>query len=707
MAFLNPFFLLGGLAAAVPILLHLIKRANARKIEFPTLMFLRKIDKKTIRYQKLRHLLLLLLRILAFLFIVFAFMRPYSDKASASAAGAGSTAATHIIVLDNSMSMSYQDRWDRAKTAAADIVRRASSLDQFAVLEFSDRTEILAQLPSDRSTVLSEIQNASAPGDQATRYAQALAVAEGIARKAGTEKRIIHLISDFQKTAWTNEEREFHLAAGITLQCVDLGSDEFSNLAIRNVQGIRADEGGASNLVVKASLVAFGNRDRDNVRVNLKVDGRAISEKTVRVAGGSAEELEFQVPGLSLGEHSIVLETEDPYLVRDNRFYMTLDMRDKTPVVLVENPGTGDRRSPGFFLVKALTVDRLSRYQVKTVSPQNLDFTGKLLIWNDTPVSNSAVRKRLEDFVRNGGGMILILGNSTVPSEFNRSFGAWLPVKMKDTSSGKRRSGAPLTDDFAVMTYVQTNHPIFQPFGKPHSGTFTSARFYDYSRITANSEADILARFDNGDPALVSIGLGKGQVLIFTSSADDTGNNLPLQAVYAPFWQQMLHYLDRVEGEQNWLEIGDVIDPRKILSERAFGRGENAPNPNVAIAVLDPAKQRLELAPNSESVVTEKAGFYEIRTMGKNATVAVDTQPAESDLTHLRAQDMTDAWMSSAREVFAGEENPTAEERSKNQHIWVFLLLAALLCLISELLLSNRRLKLANEDAQKVTALNS
>jgi uncharacterized membrane protein len=707
MAFLNPLFLLGGLAAAVPILLHLIKRANARKVEFPTLMFLRRIDKKTIRYQKLRNLLLLLCRILAFLFLVFAFMRPYSESVSPSAAATAKTATTHVIVLDNSMSMSYQDRWEKAKSAAADIVRRSGALDQFALIEFSDRTEIRAELTRDRSTILSEIKNALEPGDQATRYTQALRVAEGIARKGGTDKRIIHLISDFQKTAWTNEEREFHLAAGIALQCVDLGLDEFSNLAIRNVQVIRANEGSASNLLLKASLVAFGSRNRDNVRIGLKVDGRAISEKTVRVAGGSGEEIEFPVPGLSSGEHSVVLETEDPFLVRDNSFYMTLDMRDKTPVVVVENQETRGRRSSGFFLVKALTVDRLSLYQVRTVSPQNLDFAGKLLIWNDAPVGNSAVRKRLEDFVRNGGGMIVVLGNSMVPSEFNRSFGAWLPVKMSDTSPGKRHAGARLTDGFAVMTYIQTHHPIFQPFGKPHSGTFTGARFYDYSRITANSGAEILARFDNGDPALVSIGVGKGRVLIFTSSADDSGNDLPLQAVYAPFWQQMLHYLESFDGQRNWLEIGDVIDPRKILSEKASRRGENAPDADIALAVLDPGKQRVELSAKSESVVTEKAGFYEIRTMGRNTLVAVDTHPAESDLTHLSAQDMTAVWMSSAREVFSENENPTPAEQARNQRFWIFLLLAALLCLVSELLLSNRTLKVASEDVQKVTTLNS
>jgi hypothetical protein len=374
---------------------------------------------------------------------------------------------------------------------------------------------------------------------------------------------------------------------------------------------------------------------------------------------------------------------------------------------VVENPATQGRRPSSFFLTKALNVDRLSLYQVKTVAPQNLEVSGKLLIWNDVPVVTAAVRKRLEDFVRGGGGMIVVLGEETAAAEFNRSFGTWLPVKMEETPFGKRSPGARLTDNFALMTYVQTSHPIFTPFGKPHSGTFSGARFYRYSRLTAASGTEILARFDNGDPALVASGMGKGRVLIFASSADDTDNDLPLQAVYAPFWQQMLHYLDTSEGQRDWLDIGDVLDPRKILSERAFRRGEHEPNPDEAIAILDPAKQRQDLLPNSESLVTEKSGFYEIRTLGEDTAVAVNPMPAESDLTHQNAQEMTAGWTSSRREVFSADERPTAEEQGRYQHIWVFLLLAALLCLWSELFLSNRALKVANNDVQKVTTLTS
>jgi hypothetical protein len=704
MGFLNPLFLIGGLAVAVPVLLHMIRREQARKVEFPTLMFLRKIDKRTVRYQKLRHLLLLLLRICAFLLLVLAFMRPFRKEAPVSAAVTGKTARTHIIALDTSMSMRYQDRWERARDAAADIVENSDAGDRFAVLDFSGGTVIRTQLLSDRRAVLDAIENIPEPGNGPTRYAQALRAAETVARESGMGKCIIHVISDFQKNGWTDKEREFELDPDMEVRTVDLGSDTFSNLAIRDVRSIEEDAGGAADLRVQASVVEFGVEDRKNVRVGLTVDGRKLGEKSVSVAKQSSREIEFPIPELKPGDHSVVLETDDPYFEPDNRFYMTVEVRAKTPVTLIENPESRSRRTPGFFLARALNAGRLSPYEVKVASPPGQDISGRLLIWNDLPAGDSAIQKRIEDFVRSGGGMIIVLGGSTRAPEFNRGFGTWLPVKMEEASSDQGRPDASPADSFVMMTDLQAGHPIFKPFSRPHSGSFTSARFYKHACIAAGPGAETLARFDNGDIALLSIGLDKGRVLIFTSSADDSGNDLPRHAVYAPFWQQMLRWLEHFEEQRSWMEVGDVIDPERILSRKAFRLGQETPDGRGAVAMLDPAKQRLEIAPGSSGIVAEKSGFYDIRSIGLNTAVAVNPAAAESDLTHTNAEEMAAAWKSSGSGKAAGGDIFNSREKDKNGRIWIFLFLAALLLLISESLLSGSRPGSESDTNRDITA---
>src|ERR687889_1117803 len=106
MWFLNPFFLLGLAALAAPVLVHLVRRTRARRVEFPALFFVRQVPQRTIRRRTLRDLLLLALRCLALLLIVFAFTRPFFNGAEAGAAAAAGTGST-IILLDASLSMRH------------------------------------------------------------------------------------------------------------------------------------------------------------------------------------------------------------------------------------------------------------------------------------------------------------------------------------------------------------------------------------------------------------------------------------------------------------------------------------------------------------------------------------------------------------------------------------------------------------------------
>src|SRR5919198_1192894 len=164
MSFLNPFFLLGLAALAVPVLVHLVRRTRARRVEFPALVFVRQVPQRTIRRRTLRDLLLLALRCLALLLVVFAFTRPFFSRAGAGREREG--ARSTVILLDSSLSMRHADHFAEAK-------RRGAALD------------------------------AAGAGYEATEYEQALRGAESLfaESKAGGPKRIL-LISDFQAAGW-------------------------------------------------------------------------------------------------------------------------------------------------------------------------------------------------------------------------------------------------------------------------------------------------------------------------------------------------------------------------------------------------------------------------------------------------------------------------------------------------------------------------
>lgn len=697
MSFVNPLFFLAMLAAVVPVLLHLIKRERARKIEFPTLMFLRRISRKTIRHQRLRHLLLLLLRVLALSLLVLAFTRPYRGLAPAATV-LGSGGADHIILLDNSLSMGYAERWTEAKQAAEHIMRGLHDGDRVALLLFSDRTTVLFPLTGDLAAVRDQGMRAAELTDRPTRYAQALKAAERLALDAPGGRRILHLISDFQKTGVAAEEREFRLGSGFEVNCVDVGSDDYSNITLGEVLVSEAAEGppGGSSLKLRFPIINFGSQPRTNIRTRVTVDGRPTLEAKADLDRGDVRELEFQLPGLTAGLHEIVLEVDDPRLVRDNRYSLSLETTSRSQVLAVEDSRSATAgRDASYFLSRALNISALSRYQL-TVAPLERVGSGTpssaIIIWNNASGGSAVLQKKLQDFVQQGGGLVVVVSDDARAADFNGSFGSWLPLKIGVPSDPQLR-GAGTRIEYVLLTDLRWDHPIFRPFSEPHSGNFTAARFHRWAHLTLNGPAEVLARFDNGLPALVSVERGRGRVLIYASSADDSANDLPLKALYAPLWQQMLRFLDRASGEKRAVQVGDAIDPRTFLLGSAFAGGKTGTDSNQAIVVLDPDKKRIPLPAGGKTVVLEKAGFYQIRSSALNTSVAVNPVLRESDLAHGNAEEMSAAWAApepKAGPATAGEEPMSPEDQDKRQRIWRYLLAAAIIFFIGEGVLSNR-----------------
>ncbi|PYV16124.1 MAG: hypothetical protein DMG07_08425, partial [Acidobacteria bacterium] len=522
-----------------------------------------------------------------------------------------------------------------------------------------------------------------------TRYGQALKAAERLAFEGASDRRVIHLISDFQRSGSGADEASFRLAASVGLEPVDVGSKTYSNLTFGDVSVRDTDDATGGGLKIKASVVNFGTEDRRSVGVHLSLDGRRVpQDRMVDVAKGSIQGVEFELPGLTAGQHAVVLEVDDPNLTRDNRFSMTVETRGKTPVFTVESSPAGS-----FFLARALNISNLSPYRLTSLTPLQIQAQGALstgvVVWNGAPLSTAAMA-RVKEYVRGGGGMVAVLGGSVRAPEWNRTFGAWLPVQIDEApGAAAKRPGV----DYALLTDVRMDHPVFRPFNEPHSGSFSTAKFFNHHRLKVGAGGEALARFDNGDAALVAAAADRGRVLVWASSVDDSWNDLPLKAVFAPLWQQMLRYVDNYGEGRRWFEVGETITPQKALAEAALRQGKGAVDNSQAIVVIDPSKKRLRLPPGAAVAAVDSAGFYEIRSSALSHLVAVNTVTRESDLAPGNAEQMVAGWVShdsrpSATSA-AGEALPP-DEMERRHGFWRFLLIAVLVFLVSEGVLSNR-----------------
>src|SRR5215472_11344489 len=132
MGLLSPWFLAGAAAVTLPIYLHLLRRHRADPRPFSSLMFFERRTQSSIRHRRLRHLLLLALRVTVLLLLALAFADPFIKRPAASA----TNDKLLLLAIDNSFSMRAGSRLADARRAAISVLdsRRASDPAEILVL---------------------------------------------------------------------------------------------------------------------------------------------------------------------------------------------------------------------------------------------------------------------------------------------------------------------------------------------------------------------------------------------------------------------------------------------------------------------------------------------------------------------------------------------------------------------------------------------
>src|SRR6266576_2179757 len=99
MSFLAPLFLLGGLAIALPVIFHLIRRTTRERTIFSSLMFLSPSPPRLTRRSRLEHLLLLIFRCAILCLLALAFARPFLKRATVTEPPSG-VGKRLVVLLD-------------------------------------------------------------------------------------------------------------------------------------------------------------------------------------------------------------------------------------------------------------------------------------------------------------------------------------------------------------------------------------------------------------------------------------------------------------------------------------------------------------------------------------------------------------------------------------------------------------------------------
>jgi Aerotolerance regulator N-terminal/von Willebrand factor type A domain len=524
LSFLYPAFLLGAIAVAVPLVLHLIKREAAPEVRFSAVRLLRRAPTEQSRWQRLRELLLLASRIAALLLLAAAFARPYL------AGGAGPGSSVTIVAVDTSLSMGAPGRFDRARALARTAVEEASAGSFVGLVSFDDRPALIVEPTLQRATVLAAIDGLR-PGFGATRYGPALTRAQDAIPGSG---RIV-VVTDLQRSGWDQAERP-SLASSVELKVLDAGSAGGENLAVVGLQ--RSPSG------VIAIVSNSGSRDRDT-QVRLVRDGREAAASRVRVPAAATADVALPLPA---GAAAVAVSIEDTggWPGDDERHLVTGVRQGPRVIAVTERAGEGL-----LYIQRALAAaPEDSRFRVELVGAAAL---GRALESGDPAAVvfvsagrgiDRTGREALQRYVRGGGGLVVTAGPSIDPDT---------AAAMADL----KRAPRVRTGDVEVrLAPVDTRHPVFHAFG-PAAAALGSVRFTRTWDLDPEGW-DVIARFTDGRAALIERRVEGGRVLLFASDLDQAWNDLPLHPAFVPFLHETLRHAAQVKPSPRELLIADL-----------------------------------------------------------------------------------------------------------------------------------------------------
>jgi len=661
MGFLVPAFLAGLAALTVPLLLHLRHRDRDTPVRFPSLMFLEQLTIRTEQRQRVSDWPLLLLRLLVLALLVFAFARPLFRSRAVAAADARSRAV--VVLLDRSLSMSYTGTWPRALDSARAVISRLGGKDRVAVVAYDDEAETRQRLTTDRAAAIGALVGMT-PRARGTRLAPALRVARQLLLDAPFAAAEIVVISDLQRAGAVGIAG-VELPAGVQVRGVPVGPTAWENATVHAIDARRVVAGERTLLAVKARVQRHGGSAAQLRALRLTLNGREAATRDASLAATGETVVTFDPVPAPDGVVAVQVAMSADALALDDTLVAVIP-RDDALQVLMQG-GAGQT----LFFERALDIGRAPAVRVSRAAPTSraTDGAAVRVFWDVAPDAG------LTDWLEAGGGAVVVIGRRL--AQRRGSVSPLLPATLAGSADRLADRGGTLRD-------VRTEHPLFAPF-REVPDALGAVRLFRYARLDASPEADVLARFDDGLPAVIERRVGNGRVLLLALPLDNDAGDFPLQPAYLPFVRQLMLHASGRDAAPLWRRTGERWSLPGIISEPVV----EAPNG----ALLRPRADSVGAA-----VTLGDAGVYRAfsRQIGGEpaAVLAVNVPSSESVLTPMDTTELllgvragTDsAAASGATAAPAG--TPSDQELERKQSTWRWLLALALIALTVETVLA-------------------
>ena len=298
-----------GLAAVVPIIIHLRNRRRYDEVTWAAMPFLLAAVRKHAQRIRIEQLILLATRVLVLLLFTLAITDASCNWSGQIATALPSQSPQHtVLVLDGSYSMAYRSggtsRFERARRLAVELVERSKRRDGFTLVLMSSPPQTIVRSPAfDPEDVIAELNSVTFRHGGADLPAT-LAEIQKLLKNAEKEhprlqQAQVCFFTDLGETTWEDvrsadcQRQIDELGQAARLLLVDLSEPEADNLAITRL--VASDRFVTIGRAVdfRAAVKSFGSRQHVRHELQFYVDQRLIHREHVDVEAGSETTVAF------------------------------------------------------------------------------------------------------------------------------------------------------------------------------------------------------------------------------------------------------------------------------------------------------------------------------------------------------------------------------------------------------------------------------
>src|SRR5215217_1445141 len=661
MNFLYPGFLFALLAIAIPIVIHLFNFRKFKKVYFSNVQFLREAKEQNSSRERLKNLLILLCRILAVLFLVLAFARPFLSSDTAVDPSLKSVVS---IYIDNSYSMETVNKegslLDEAKRKAREIANGYGLNDRFQLItnDFEGKHQRLLGREA-FIQLLDElrISPASRSLEQVLNRIQA----------EGGSNQICYLLSDFQKTFAGTK-----LMSGgrdISYNFVKLNANSLPNISVDSVWSLSPvhKPGEAERMVVQ--LKNYGEEDAAGVPVKLLVNNQQKAIGNVAVGAGKTVKDTLSFSGLKAGWQRAVVSIKDFPLTFDDELNFSFEVSRELRVLNIDG-GHSDVK-----YIRALFGSD-NYFKLTEMPESNIRYAAfpeySLIVLSGLKAPSSGLAQALKSFIGNGGSVIIFPDLDAGGSVYNGFLqGLSLPPVQQ------------LITGLPVSSTIDLKNPVFRDVFDQVPANMdlpVVSIYFSYADQSRSSREGIL-QLPLGRSLLAKYTLGAGKVYLASTSLDLKDSNLPKHPLFVPLMYKAAFGSAREQPLFYTIGKDNLLESKKItLLNNQSLKLVSAGFEVIPELRQTPGKTSLYIADQ-----VKKPGFYELKKADTVlAVVAFNDNRAESDMHYASEQELKTLFGGQKLSVFNAERDAASlniSAKNNSTELWKLCIILAVVFL--------------------------